>query len=328
MAPYCTFAVMDDKKRFDRILEIYFLLQSRAVVSAQELTDRLGVSQRTIYRDLRALNDAGVPVVNDAEGGYSLLDGFRLQPSAFSREEMQSILIAEKMMQKHETLSVRQQFENVAVKIRSSFRFSQKAEFSELQNKLNYHAGSDSQSYLPGIIDTLLNSIVTEEVLAVSYIKAEEVDAEQREIEPVGVYYENKFWYTLAYCRLRGDYRNFRLDRVKHIRETGKKFSSSHPSLDELRTVDNKLPLWDVKIKLSIRYAHYLSWDRDNFGFTQEYIQDKMVYMLFKCRHCPKAFARWLLGYADVVEIIEPELVRDELKRLLASASAFQDTRG
>jgi predicted DNA-binding transcriptional regulator YafY len=87
-------------KRFDRIVAILIQLQSKRIVKAQELAQRFEVSLRTIYRDIRTLETSGVPIYSEAGIGYSLLNGYRLPPVMFTREEATSFIAAEKLMQK------------------------------------------------------------------------------------------------------------------------------------------------------------------------------------------------------------------------------------
>lgn len=87
-------------KRFDRIVAILIQLQSKKIVKAQELADRFECSLRTIYRDIRTLEASGVPIYSEAGVGYALMDGYRLPPVMFTREEVSSFIAAEKLMQK------------------------------------------------------------------------------------------------------------------------------------------------------------------------------------------------------------------------------------
>ena len=87
-------------KRFDRIVAILIQLQSKKIVKAHELAERFKVSLRTIYRDIRTLEASGVPIYSEAGIGYSLMEGYRLPPVMFTREEASSFIAAEKLMQK------------------------------------------------------------------------------------------------------------------------------------------------------------------------------------------------------------------------------------
>jgi predicted DNA-binding transcriptional regulator YafY len=80
--------------RFDRIVAILIQLQSKKIVKAQELSKRFDVSLRTIYRDIRTLEVAGVPIYSEAGVGYSLVEGYRLPPVMFTREEAESFIAA------------------------------------------------------------------------------------------------------------------------------------------------------------------------------------------------------------------------------------------
>ena len=93
---------LDTVKRFDRIVAILIQLQSKRIVKAQELADRFEVSLRTIYRDIRTLEASGVPIISEAGVGYSIMEGYRLPPVMFTREEVGSFVAAEKLMQKFE----------------------------------------------------------------------------------------------------------------------------------------------------------------------------------------------------------------------------------
>ncbi|MGO1521121.1 MAG: helix-turn-helix transcriptional regulator, partial [Sphingobacterium sp.] len=86
------------KKRFDRIVEILIQLQSRRLVKAKDLADHFQVSLRTIYRDIRSLEQAGVPLIGEAGLGYSLVDGYRLPPVSFTKEEALSFASTEKLV--------------------------------------------------------------------------------------------------------------------------------------------------------------------------------------------------------------------------------------
>jgi len=92
---------VDIKKRFDRIVEILIQLQSKRVVKAQELADRFDVSLRTIYRDIKSLEQAGVPLIGEAGMGYSIMDGYRLPPVSFSKEEALCFVATEKLAEKY-----------------------------------------------------------------------------------------------------------------------------------------------------------------------------------------------------------------------------------
>src|SRR5690606_29609387 len=104
--------------RFDRITAILIQLQSKKVVKAQDLADRFGISLRTVYRDIRTLEEAGVPLYGEAGIGYSIVDGYRLPPVMFTREEATAFITAEKLMEKFTDASLKQHFTSAMYKVK------------------------------------------------------------------------------------------------------------------------------------------------------------------------------------------------------------------
>ena len=308
---------MDNSKRFDRILQLFFLLQSKSLVTINELQSRFETSKRTIYRDLKALETAGVPISSHDGAGYSISEGFRIQPSRFTHEEVLSLLIAEKMMQQHQTKFIKEQFESVLVKVKGSLQSQQKLAMQQLDDKLLINSESESHDYLPDILNTLLSSSSSHKIVKISYQKSSEKDFKVREIEPVGLFYERDFWYVLSFCLLRLDYRNFRLDRIRQAAITDIPFTRKHPPLRELRDHLDAAPATPIIIKADLKFAHFIFWERDSYGFYKEETTGNHVLMYFNCILHPTAFVRWFLRFIDVADIVEPVSLKDELKEIL-----------
>ena len=127
----------DSLKRFDRIVAILIQLQSRRIVKAQDLADRFQVSLRTIYRDIRTLEASGVPIASEAGVGYSIMEGYRLPPVMFTREEASSFVAAEKLMQNYTDKTLGSYHESAMVKIKSVLRGSQKDWVSALESQVD-----------------------------------------------------------------------------------------------------------------------------------------------------------------------------------------------
>jgi len=308
---------MEITKRFDRILKIFFILQSRVVITIEELETLFSISRRTIYRDIKALETAGVPITYEAARGYSIMDGYRIQPSRFTQEEVLSLMIAEKIMQKHETQFIKQHFEAALMKVKASFQLHQKNDLLNWQDKLEVSSGLNTDEYLPDVINLLFQSVVKKQIVNLSHIKSGEVCAITRQIEPVGLFYESNFWYILAFCHLRQDYRNFRLDRVKKVFITQQDFTREHLPVDQLRKDNTPSTITKITIRADQKFAHYLFWERQNYGYKSEVITDSGLHMYFEYGDHPTAFARWFMKFVDVAEIIEPVFLREELRGYL-----------
>lgn len=311
---------MDITKRFSRILNLYFYLQSKSSTTLEELTYRFDVSSRTIYRDLKSLEEVGIPIINEPGCGYAIMEGFRMQPSRFTQEEIISLMIAEKMMQNQEIKYIKQHFDTALIKIKSSFRFHLRNDFFQMENHLMYKESYRENNYLPNVIDTLLNAVLKKKTAELDYKKEKDSKAIKREIEPVGIYYENSYWYVLAYCWLRKEYRNFRLDRIQKIVLTEKDFSIFHLSINELRQNNIQKTATPIAVKIGKEHAHHLYWDRDFFGFEKEKTDKNYIKMYFKCTQNPIHFMRWFMMFADIGDITEPIELQKELSKILQSA--------
>lgn len=308
---------MDISKRFDRILQLFFILQSKSLVTIDELEERFSISRRTIFRDLKSLEEAGVPVGYEPGRGYSLMEGYRIQPSRFTHEEVLSLLVAEKIMQQHETQYIKSHYESALIKIKSSFQVQQKNTLVEFGNKLHISTKSNSSEYLPNVINILLSSTVNKILAIISYIKGSDSLPSSRCVEPVGLFYESGFWYVLAFCQLRNDYRNFRLDRIKKVSLSQESFSMVHPPLDEIRSIDSSKKNTRIVIKVDRKFAHYLFWERQNFGYLSEESSESEVTMHFDCAEHPTSFVRWFMKFVDHGEILEPAYLQDEVAAIL-----------
>ncbi|GHE28909.1 helix-turn-helix transcriptional regulator [Sphingobacterium griseoflavum] len=311
---------MDTYKRFDRILRLYFLLQSKASVSIQELQQIFGTSKRTIYRDLKSLELVGIPILSN-NGSFGLLEGYRVQVARFTDEEMLSLLVAEKMMKQHQTNFIRQQFDSLLVKVKSSFRYQQKVAFDELEDKLHIIPDTKANSYLPTIINTILESVSERTVLQIDYVKVGDRTKQTREIEPAGIFFERGFWYVLAFCLTRLAYRNFRLDRIKQVKITPIPFTRKHQSVQTLRATLAEVPTVEIVIECDQLYAHFLAFDRDAYGFYKEEITANHVKMYFKCAAHPTAFVRWFLRFIDIAHIVAPKVLKEELSDIVRNGS-------
>src|SRR6201996_6816485 len=112
--------------RIDRISAILIQLQSRRVVKAQDIADRFEISLRTVYRDIRTLEEAGIPIIGEAGVGYSLMDGYRLPPVMFTKEEATAFLTAEKFVEKLTDTSTRASHRSAMDKIRAILKTTEK----------------------------------------------------------------------------------------------------------------------------------------------------------------------------------------------------------
>src|ERR1700739_4908423 len=112
--------------RIDRLTAILIQLQSKRVVKAQDIAERFSISLRTVYRDVRSLEEAGIPLAGEAGVGYSIMDGYRLPPVMFTKEEATAFLTAEKLIEKLTDASTEESYKSAMYKIKAVLRATEK----------------------------------------------------------------------------------------------------------------------------------------------------------------------------------------------------------
>ncbi len=310
---------MDTVKRFDRIVGILMQLQSKRIVKAQELSDRFEVSLRTIYRDIRTLEAAGVPIVSEAGIGYSIMEGYRLPPIMFTKEEAGSFVAAEKLMQKFTDKSLGAYHESAMVKVKSVLRGAEKDWVETLESQVSILPSQEIfNEKAPNALEVLFESIAEKTQVFLRYESIEADNPVERKIEPVGIFNENNFWYVLGYCHLRQAYRQFRTDRIHKINRTSEAFILEHAPVDEIRQVDSREKI-KVRILVDKKVAKFLRGSRKRYGFIQEVPHQNEMEMTFMVDDIEHQFSRWYLMFGDYAKILEPERLKTRVLELLTT---------
>lgn len=222
--------------RIDRLTAILIQLQSKRIVKAQEIADRFEISLRTVYRDVRALEEAGVPIVGEAGLGYSMMDGYKLPPVMFTQEEAVAFLTAEKLVEKLTDTATKTSYQSAMFKIKAVLKRTEKDYLEQLDEHIlvldspYLSTNSNESTHLQAI----LQSVANRQVIEIDYFANNTQASSTRQIEPLGVFYQHNHWYMIAYCLLRNDYRNFRLNRITNLRVVSQRYSLSHPPLKEI----------------------------------------------------------------------------------------------
>jgi len=313
----------DSPKRFDRIVAILIQLQSKKIVKAQDLADRFQVSLRTIYRDIRTLEASGVPILSEAGSGYSIMEGYRLPPVMFTREEASSFVAAEKLMQQLADRNLGSSFRSAMYKVKSVLRSKEKDWISMLETQIAVHpAQSMFNENVPDALELIMSSIAEQKQLSLYYHAFGAEEPTERMIEPVGLFHENNFWYVLGYCHLRGDYRQFRADRIQGIRRSDLPFTRKHGPMEQYRCTAPEEDTTLVRIRIDKQVARYLRSGRKYYGFLSEEPCGNQVEMRFRVPESSDAFPRWYLMFGDRAEILEPESMKERVRALAAQTLA------
>ncbi|MBC7851494.1 MAG: YafY family transcriptional regulator [Chitinophagaceae bacterium] len=320
--------------RIDRLHAILTHLQSKRKVTAQEIADRFNISLRTVYRDVKALDESGVPVIGEAGSGYTVMEGYRLPPVMFNQEEAVALMLGSKLAAQFTDNSVQKQFESALFKIKAVLRSTDKDHVDNLDDHIAIFSGPNkpeeqsSSQYLA----VLQKAIVTRNVVLIKYQAGYSDDVTERIIEPIGLCYYGSAWHLIAWCRMRKGYRDFRISRMKtlHVRdETFRR--ENHPSLqsylDEIKAQHGS-GLLEVSILFHKDVVRFVGEQRYFHGFVSEEKAGDYYRMKFLTSHL-EGMGRWLLMFTDAVKVEAPiELIAamqtlvDELQQMYSSKTA------
>lgn len=309
----------ESPKRFDRIIAILIQLQSKKIVKAQELADRFEVSLRTIYRDIRTLEASGVPIYGEAGVGYSLVDGYRLPPVMFTREEASSFIAAEKLMQKFIDKELGQHYQSAMFKLKSVLQNSDKDWVSNIESNVLIQPtmGNLFNENVPNAMAILFKSIADKTQVKLNYQAFEAETSSERTIEPVGIFHDHNNWYVLGFCHLRNDYRQFRADRIEGIQKTDLAFTKEHQPLETFLDKENTCPTSKVRLLVDKKISKFLASEKKYHGFVAQKNVGDLVEMTFLSRDIENGFARWFLMFGDYATIIEPEQLKERVLELM-----------
>ena len=308
--------------RIDRISAILIQLQSRRVVKAADIAQRFAISLRTVYRDIRTLEEAGIPLIGEAGVGYSIMDGYRLPPVMFTREEATAFLTAEKFVEKLTDASTMGHHQSAMYKIRAILRSAEKDLLEDMDSNIEVlksrsQQRADNQNH----IQTILDALGKKRVLKLDYFAMHSQVQTLRDVEPVGIYFLDSFWHLIAYCRMRADYRDFRLDRIRSLMLSDEKFTGQHPTLkDYIAQTAREHKLETVVMTVKHGMHTHLDYQKYYNGFVSEKQEKDHVEMTFLTISL-EGFARWFMMFGDQADIVRPDTLRKRVMELADSIS-------
>lgn len=306
--------------RLERISAILVRLQSGGVITARRLAGQFGVSLRTIYRDIRVLEESGIPISGEAGTGYSLVEGFRLPPLMFTTDEAVAFLLAEKLVCRQADGDIHELYRRGMDKIRAVLKAADKTILEDLSSHVSLLEGySRPKQQLQQVLSPLTASILARRPAVIEYRAGYNGETTTREIEPLGIFFMTDQWYLLAWCRLRNDYRTFNLGRIGSITPAEEGFSREHPPLDLLLpTLCTSDDLHRVRLRVTQEGLRNMGATRYLFGLQKETEQGETVvqeYATFSLEY----FGRWYLSFADMAVIEEPGELKTVVRNLIAN---------
>lgn len=200
-----------------RLISILTLLKSKRLLTATELSKKYDVSIRTIYRDIKKLEEAGVPVTTIDGRGYSLMDHYTVAPIQFTEKEANALITAQHIANQSKDVSFVTDFNEALTKIKSVFKSSIQQK-SEILNSKIHVFNWPYEEFSSDALSEIQLAITNLNFIEINYQKANDSNVSFRKIEPYAFYSTNHKWILIAWCHLRNAYRAFRIDRIQHFK--------------------------------------------------------------------------------------------------------------
>lgn len=204
--------------RIDRLFGILVLLQSKKYVTAEQIADQFGMSIRTVYRDMKALGEQGIPLSFESHKGYFIVQGYFLPPISFNTEEANALLLMERFLSGFADKSILQHYTTALNKVKAVLRTAQKEKLESLNERIKLQLPerlTNNFEYL----SVLQNAISAKCIIEINY-KNNKEELSKREIEPIGLIFYAFSWHLIAWCHLRNEYRDFKVSQILNIKCT------------------------------------------------------------------------------------------------------------
>lgn len=310
--------------RIDRLTAILVQLQSKRSVPINELEIRFEVSRRTIFRDIRSLIEAGVPIGGDASAGYFIVDGYHLPPVMFSKDEAAALLVAGKVLERSGDTGLSQNFQNALLKIKAVLRYSDKEYLENLDEQIAVMTPKlPAHNAQSNYTSEIQQAIACRNQLYIAYYSNYKEEINERKIDPLGlVYYANR-WHLIAYCHLRKALRDFRTDRVRNLKILTSTYQlEDHPNyLEFLNTAFDASHAQEVIVDFTKNAARIIQDQRYFQGYVSEEKTPNGIRMRFLTSHL-EYFARWLMMFGSEARVVSPAELTNILLRCSDELSA------
>lgn len=312
--------------RTDRLLAIVLELQRKGSQRAEDLAATFETSKRTIYRDIQALCESGVPVVAQAGIGYSLVEGYFLPPLSFSTDEATMLLLGAEFVADHFDAQYQDAAHAAGRKIEAVLSEKLRGEVAYLRNSIAFAAAEtlaqrQSSTYLPQLRRAILERRTVRFHYHTRYSDDGRSKRNTRDADPYALLHYGDAWYLIGYCHLRQEIRNFRLDRLSELRLLDQNFT--RPAGFKLEPPEDEQRPLKVVALFSPEAAPWVREARSYYLDSLEEVADGLLATLHV--RVEDEIFQWLLSWGAQVRVLEPDSLR---QRLTAEAGKILENYG
>ena len=289
----------------NRLFEIVYILLQKKKTTAKELADRFEVSTRTIYRDIETLSTANIPIYasKGKDGGIGLLDEYVLNKTILSEEEQNQILFALQGMKKVKGQDEKDILEKLSILFNKKINDWIKIDFSNWGNIQEER------------FDIIKSAILNKQLVQFIYYNSNGEES-KRIVEPLQIWFKDKSWYLISYCKLKQDYRIFKIARIKEVKMLQEHFERELPKEEEKEKHNFKMIELELEINKAMTYRVYDEFESKeitkkqdgNFIIKVKYPENEWVY-------------GYILSFGEYAKVLNPgyaeNIIKDKLQRTL-----------
>ena len=287
----------------NRLFEIIYILIQKKKVTAKELANRFEVSTRTIYRDIEILSRANIPIYasKGKDGGIGILDEYILNKSILSEDEQNQILFALQGMKKVRGADKKDILQKLSTLFNKEINDWIKIDFSTW--------GKDNT--LEEKFEMIKSAILNKNQLEFVYYNSNG-EKSKRIVEPLQIWFKNKSWYLISYCKLKNDYRTFKIARIKEINILQEHFQRELPKEKKEERCNFKSISLTLEINKEMAYRVYDEFENEEiitkddgyFLVNVEYPENEWVYS-------------YILSFGEYAKILKPDYAKCIIKEKL-----------
>ena len=288
----------------NRLFEIVYILLQKKKTTAKELADRFEVSTRTIYRDIETLSTANIPIYasKGKDGGIGLLDKYILNKTILSEEEQNQILFALQGMKKVKGQDEKDILEKLSILFNKEINDWIKIDFSNWGNIQEER------------FDIIKSAILNKQLVQFTYYNSNGEES-KRIVEPLQIWFKDKSWYLISYCRNKEDYRIFKIARIKEVKMLQEHFERELPK-EENEQYNFKTIELELEINKAMTYRVYDEFESKeitkkqdgNFMIKVKYPENEWVY-------------GYILSFGEHAKVLSPgyakNIIKDKLQKTL-----------
>lgn len=291
-------------------MALILFLQSRRVATAEQMATHFELSVRTIYRDLAALGQAGVPIVAEAGVGYTLMKGYHLPPVNFTTEEANALIMCGLLIDRFADSAVTSQIHSALLKVRAILPREQQERVARLERAMTTTA--NVKPVAQADLSLLQQALAQQSVLQFDYQSASQTKRTLRTVHPLGLIYYLERWHLIGWCRMRRDYRDFRTDRISNIRILGETFDPpKNFDLADYMRESMPAPALQAQVMFDVIAADRAKrewWQ----GIINEQHTSNGILLTLGVVEWPRLVG-WLLSFGTSATVVAPEELREQL---------------